>query len=80
MSSDRTVFTVTLECSGDCGAAIALTDHSEVSNDTMAVAELLGWSTVDKGKEVEVFCPYCVARAKRVVATVGTAAPKGKRK
>jgi hypothetical protein len=65
------LYTHTLECAGECGAKIELTGHHKRRDETDAVAELLGWSTVDKGKNVEIFCQECIMRAQRIVATVG---------
>lgn len=64
-----TLFVHTLECDNSCGAKIELTHHQRGHDDTMAVAELLGWKTVDRGKrrEVDVYCGFCQARAKRIV-------------
>jgi hypothetical protein len=69
------LFTNSLECAGECGAKISITLRLAKSHvgDLMGVAELLGWSTSDrkvKGKkepETDVFCPFCQARARRIV-------------
>jgi len=66
------LWTFTLECAGGCGSRIEITAHTKIEDGTDACAELLGWTTVDKGKEQQVFCPWCIAQARRiVVATVG---------
>jgi hypothetical protein len=72
MSEETTFYTETQECDG-CGASIVITDHEKGgTRKTDAAAEALGWTTVDKGKKVEIFCPWCVERAQRIVRTVGT--------
>lgn len=60
--------TTWMECDGECGEKIELVQHRR-GDDTMAVAELLGWKTVDRGKKgaVDVYCPFCQERAKRIV-------------
>ena len=64
------LFTFILECDGDCGSKIEIT--SPHGNDvTHACAEALGWTTVDKGKKREVYCPFCQKRAQRIVRTIG---------
>lgn len=61
--------TTWLECDGECGEKIELVQHNRRGDDTMAVAELLGWKTVDRGKKgaVDVYCGFCQSRAKRIV-------------
>lgn len=67
------LFNNVLECDGECGARIEITlrEAKPHDGDLNSVAELLGWSTADrkKGKkiEVQVFCPFCQARAKRIM-------------
>lgn len=69
------LFTNALECAGECGAKIEITLREAKSHEgeLMGIAELLGWSTADrkaKGKKepkTDVFCPFCYARAKRIV-------------
>ena len=60
-----TMFTHTLMCDGDCGGSIQVIDHNK-GDETMAVAELLGWKTVTVGKKTDVYCRYCQALAKKI--------------
>lgn len=69
--SDQTLYSYTLECAAHCGSKIELINHHKTRDDTDAVAEFLGWATVDTGKIVGVYCPDCIALARQIVATVG---------
>ena len=56
-------------------AARRLKSHPTTKGEmTMAAAEALGWATVDKTKpkdQMDVFCPFCQERARRIVKTIG---------
>jgi len=70
--SEATFYTETKQCDG-CGSRIEITNHENGGGKMDAVAKVLGWTTVDKGKKVvEIFCPWCVERAQRIVRTAGT--------
>lgn len=67
------MWTDRLECDGDCGEVIEVTSHMK-GEVTMAAAEALGWSTVDtkrNAQKMEVYCPFCQERARRIVKTIG---------
>lgn len=78
MSDTKIVQTIELECSGDCGAKIALSySGGGKQDDTDAVAEFLGWATVDVGKkDLAVYCPRCVERAHLIVGIAHTKAQR----
>jgi hypothetical protein len=58
--------TYSLACDGECGEQIDIRQHRK-GDDTMAIAEMLGWKTVDRGKKTEVYCGFCQDRAERIV-------------
>ena len=59
-----------IECHGECGAKIELAAREKPDialGIVMSVAELLGWTTRDRGKQTEIYCPFCQKRARRIV-------------
>lgn len=62
--SNTTLYTESLDCSGDCGAKIELTTHDRGGGFVKSVAEILGWKTVGTR---DVYCVFCQKRAKRIV-------------
>lgn len=66
------MWTDRLECDGGCGEVIEVTSHNK-GEMCHAAAEALGWTTVDATtkKPMEVYCPFCQERARRIVKTIG---------
>lgn len=70
MATMKIVETVSMDCSGECGAAIEIRLRGTRDGGLGAcqtAAEALGWTTRDHGKKVEIFCPFCQERARRIV-------------
>ena len=64
----KSLETIWIECDGDCGARIEITVRGKAGMGLCdAAAEALGWTTRDRGKKTEVYCPFCQSRARRIV-------------
>jgi len=63
----KSCWTHTMECDGDCGAQIEIRLRESKRDMTLRASAAIGWKAVKTGRSYEFFCPFCQARAKRMV-------------